>query len=142
MKNILRSLSVLVILLGTASGSAALNGLSHAQVILTDDMPLKTVVIKDPAAEDQTKFFSMVTTLRFWIYKAGSSGDIDAIMKNLKNYSDVQSCTEGGVSGDYKEITVVVKSKHDKAWFTEMFRKAGLSSLKINNGPVTALAKS
>jgi hypothetical protein len=105
------------------------------------EMPLKTVIIKDPNASDVVKFLSESSMVKFWVYKAGSTEDVKKVMDTFKGDKDVKSFTEGQSNGDYKEFTLELSAKKSKDWYKEHFKKAGLKTIKVNSGPVTEVDK-
>lgn len=137
---ILKTLS-LSLLLSTVFVSGSLK--SHVTPIVSNysETPAKTICLKNPAAMNTTEFFSTTTVLMFEVYKAGSTEDMAKIIAAFKKDSNVQDCVAGTVTGDYAAITLVLKAKKDKTWFSGLFKKAGLANIKINNGPVTAVDK-
>ncbi len=109
--------------------------------ILYSETPAKTICIKSPAADNTNGFFSSTTTLFFEVYKAGNKEEIAAIVKTLSKNSNVRSCSEGLLTGDYQAFTIDLKSTMDKAAFVKLFKSAGLNTIKINNNPVVAVDK-
>lgn len=137
---ILKTLS-LSLLLSTVFVSGSLK--SHVNHIVSNysEPPAKTICLKNPAAMNTTEFFSTTTVLMFEVYKAGSAEDMAKIIADLKKDSNVQDCVAGTVTGDYAAITLVLKAKKDKTWFSGLFKKAGLNTIKINNGSVISVDK-
>lgn len=105
------------------------------------EIPAKTICIKHPNASEPDKFFSTSTNLMFEVYKAGSKEEIEKIIKMLKSDSNVQSASEGRLTGDYQAITISLKNPKDKAWFVALFKKAGLNTIRINNNPIVSIDK-
>jgi hypothetical protein len=97
------------------------------------EMPLKTLIFKEQAASDAKTYFSTATNFRFWVYKAGSTVDVEKLMKTVQADKAVQSFMEGKVTGDHKEFTLVVKQPQSKKWFSDLMKKAGITHIKINN---------
>lgn len=137
---ILKTLS-LSLLLSTVFVSGSLKSHVTSVAGIYSETPAKTICLKNPAAMNTTEFFSSTTTLMFEVYKAGSTEDMAKIIAAFKKDSNVQDCVEGTVTGDYAAITLVLKAKKDKTWFSGLFKKAGLNTIKINNGPVVAVDK-
>jgi hypothetical protein len=111
------------------------------KVGITFEMPLKTAIIKDPAATDPVAYFAGLEVLRFWVYKAGDTKDVQKILAAFREDKAVKTVAEGPATGDHKEFTVTLKSKQEKTWFRTTFTKAGVTHIKINNGPVTEISK-
>ncbi|MCC6371163.1 MAG: hypothetical protein IT236_09175, partial [Bacteroidia bacterium] len=103
--------------------------------------PAKTIVIKHPAANDTKTFFAGSQVYNFEIYKVGTAEDVNKIISSFLNNKDVATCTAGTVTGDFTAITLTLKSNKDKAWFAAQFKKAGLNTIKINQGEVTPVDK-
>lgn len=137
---ILKTLSVSFLL-----GAAMINSTASASTINTvinlSEIPAKTVCIKNPSAADVNKFFSATTVLSFEVYKAGSKEEITKIINLLKKDADVESVSEGKLTGDYQSITLTLKSAKNKAWFATEFKKAGLNTIRINNNPIVEVDK-
>jgi len=125
-----------VLLSGAASVSAA-----AVNTIVYNQTPEKTICIKHPEAADANKYFAKSTVVMFEVYKAGSKEEVAGIIKALKSDSNVESVTEGVLTGDYQAITLNLKSAKDKTWFVKQFKKAGLNHIKINNNPVIEVDK-
>lgn len=134
---IIKSLIVATLLV-TAGANATENETSK---LVYSETPAKTVCIKHPEAADVNKYFSTSTVVMFEVYKAGTQGDVAKMIKALKSDSNVQSVTEGALTGDYQAITLTLKSAKDKSWFISEFKKAGLSHIKINNNPIVEVDK-
>lgn len=137
---ILKTLSLTLFLSTVAMGS------SHAQpTALTSktyaDTPAKTIIIKHPAANDVATFFSSSTVYSFEVFKPGTSAEMDKIVATLKKDAEVADVAVGKVTGDYHAITVTVKSVKNKMYFSSLFKKAGLNTIKINNNPITEVDK-
>jgi hypothetical protein len=128
------ALSLLMLGMGVAVAAPV----SSKAVIKFAETPVKTVVIKNPGAADANKYFSTVTTITFWVYKAGST---DEITQKLKKNSDVASCGAGKLAGDYQEMTVTLKTAKDKAFWASLFKSAGMGHIKINNNEVVEMEK-
>lgn len=105
------------------------------------ETPAKTICLKNPAASNPANFFSTSTVIMFEVYKPGSKEEMAKIVSSLKKDTNVQSCDEGNVTGDYHALTLNLKSAKDKAWFAALFKKAGLNTIKINNNPVVEVDK-
>lgn len=105
------------------------------------EIPAKTICIKHPNASEPDKFFSTSTNLMFEVYKAGSKEEVEEMIKILKSDSNVQSASEGRLTGDYQAVTISLKNTKDKAWFVALFKKAGLNTIRINNNPIVSVDK-
>jgi hypothetical protein len=119
------------LLLNVAAVNA--NRYNGALVSPFSETPSKSVIFKDPAAEDAGKYFSGGTTYRMWIFKAGTTGDLEKIIKIFSDDAAVKSCEQGATTGDYSELVLNLKAPENKAWFVALFKKAGLGHVKINN---------
>jgi hypothetical protein len=131
------ALSLLILGMGVAVAAPV----SNKAVIKFADIPVKTVVIKNPEAADANKYFSTATTVTFWVYKAGSADDANKIAQHLKKNSDVANCGAGKLTGDYQEMTVTLKTAKDKAFWASLFKSAGLGHIKINNNEIVEMDK-
>lgn len=136
----LRTLPV-SLLLAIALISIPVYGKINTPAMHYAETPAKTIIIKHPAASNPATFFSSGTVYTFEVYKAGSADDIAMIVKALSKDANVESCTEGVLTGDYKGFMLTLKSAKDKAWFASLFKKAGLNTIKINNNPIVAVDK-
>ncbi len=105
------------------------------------EVPLKTVIIKDPVAADPQKYFSTITSITFWVHKAGSNEDVEKAMKTFKAEKNIKSSSEGKVTGDYKEFSLVLNAAQNKSWFAALFKKAGFGHIKINNNGIIPIDK-
>jgi hypothetical protein len=128
---IIKLLTALLLACNISSASAIISSTTFTET------PDKTVVFKDPAAEDASKYFSGNTMFKVWIFKAGSETEMGKIIASLRKDKSVESCERGATTGDYTEMTIVLNKPQNKAWFIEQFKKAGLNHVKINNHPVT-----
>jgi hypothetical protein len=124
-------LSLLLSLTGLNATQAQTNSKSA-------ETPAKTICIKHPMANDVDRFFSNNSAIMFEVYKPG---DMVNIMELLKKDSNVKECQAGTVTGDYHQLTLVVKVQKDKAYYAALFKKAGLTTIKINNNPIVAVDK-
>lgn len=134
---LLKTLSFSLLML-TALATQAIHPENKPQSLKFLNYPDKTICIKHPAAENATNFFAGSMVYNFEIYKAGN---LDNILQSMLQNKDVATCTAGKVTGDYSAVILTLKSVKDKAWFIALFKKAGLSSIKINNNEVMALDK-
>jgi hypothetical protein len=107
----------------------------------TSDIPLKTVVIKDGNTDDAGAYLSSVNIVRFWVYKPGSTADVARILKTLRAADGVTEVEEAGVSGDYQEFVLRLKSARDKDWYRRTFAAAGLTHIQYNGGKPVELSK-
>ena len=126
-------------------GATLLNSSVQAKtkpgISIFSETPAKTIIIKHPAAENIDGFFSTTTVLMFEIYKAGSKEDLAKIIAALKKNADVESCVEGPLTGDYQAMTLTIKSMKNKQWYADLFKKAGLKNIKINNNAIVEVGK-
>ena len=134
---ILKTLSVAVLLTG-ALVSSTVYGKVNPTIINYAEIPAKTVVLKHPAAENTTNYFSSATVITFEVYKVGAKAEMDNVTKVFLK-EGAESCIPGGLTGDYQAYTISLKTAKDKAWFAATFRKAGLNSIKINNNAVVSV---
>jgi hypothetical protein len=130
LKNLLTAVFAICILIKTNPSSAAVYS------ALSGETPVKTICIKNPNAGDVANFFASTKVLNFEIYKAGDKADLKKIITALKSDANVESVTEGVLTGDYQAITLVLKKEQKKEWFITTFKKAGLNTIKINNNPI------
>lgn len=137
---ILKSLSFALLLSGAMISSSAI-AVNPAAVILYNETPAKTIVIKNMAAEDVNKFFTTNTVFSFEVFKAGTKAEISALIADLQKNSGVESMNMGVTTGDYQAFTLVLKSAQTKQWFIDAFKKAGLNHIKINRRDVTEIEK-
>jgi hypothetical protein len=105
------------------------------------ELPAKTICIKHPMANDANAFFSTTTNLFFEVYQPGSKADFTIIVDKLKQIEGVQNATPGNIAGDYYGINLSLKGVKDKAWFIQVFKKAGLEYIKLNNNEAVAIDK-
>lgn len=127
--------------LGTIAINSELSAKTNSIKMVLTETPPRTIIIKHPAANNIDGFFSTTTVLMFEIYKAGSKEDLDKIVADLKKNTDVESCVEGPLNGDYQAMSLTIKSMKDKKWYAELFKKAGLKNIKINNNPIVEVGK-
>ncbi len=105
------------------------------------DIPVKTIVFKNPAATDLDKFFSTGTIFNFEVYKVGTKEELDKMVASLQKDPAVETVALGKVTGDYQAFTLVLKASKNKAWFSGAFKKAGFAAVKINNNPIVDVDK-
>ena len=111
---------------------------NQAESHMFGETPAKTIVIKNPAADDVNTFFSGSQTYFFEVYKIGEAKVvIDLIKKN----KDVETCVANNVIGDYTPITVSLKSTKNKAFFITLFKSAGLNTIRINHKEICIVEK-
>ncbi|MDZ4663283.1 MAG: hypothetical protein SGJ15_00250 [Bacteroidota bacterium] len=122
-------------------GSLVVNANTRNDVIIVKETPAKTVCIKNAMANDVNTFFSNTTNLFFEVYKPGTKVDLIAILDKLKAVDGVENASAGNINGDYYAITLTLKSKKDKAWFSKAFAAAGLGHIKINNNEIVEVGK-
>jgi hypothetical protein len=137
---ILKPLS-LSVLLAVAAINTPVCGTVNPVTVNYSETPAKTIILKHPAANNAAAFFSGNTAFMFEVFKPGSKEELNRMVKLLAADANVQSCNEGQQTGDYQAITLVLKSAKDKAWFASLFKKAGLTTIKINNNPVVDVDK-
>lgn len=134
---ILKTLLISFMLTGAAVNASAVT----TSLAVYNETPAKTIVIKHPEAASADKYFAKSTVVMFEVYKAGTKDEVAKIIKSLQSDANVESATEGKLTGDYQAITLTLKSTKDKAWFVKQFKKAGLNHIKINNNPVVEIEK-
>lgn len=127
----LKIVALSVLLVGTTSLTTKAN--TNTIKINLLDLPAKTVCIKHPEAADANKYFASATVINFEVYKAGSTAELDKIVKTLSTDKNIESCTAGKVTGDFSAITLSLKTAKDKAYFVGLCKKAGLTHFKLNN---------
>lgn len=138
---ILKTLSITLLLAGSMVGSAAFAANHPVVSSYTNEIPVKTIFIKHPAADDATKYFSSSTVVNFEVYKIGSKADINAMMASFQKDAAVESINLGVTTGDYQAFTLILKSAQSKQWFITEFKKAGLNTIKINRNPIVEVEK-
>jgi hypothetical protein len=136
LKTIATTIAISLLAIGIATAQTP-----QAQAAITYEMPLKTVIIKDPAANEAAEYFSTVTMLKFWIYKAGTTDDVKKMSAVFTGDPAVKQFSEGTTNGDYKEFTLELKSPKNKEWFVEKLRKAGCLYIKVNQREVAEIGK-
>jgi hypothetical protein len=134
---IIKTLLISCMLAGAVTTVSAVNPIT----VNYNQYPAKTICIKNPQAANANQFFSSSTVLMFEVYKAGSADDLAKILKVLNSDPNVESVSEGPLTGDFQALTISLKSAKNKAWFVALFKKAGLNTIKINNNPVTEIDK-
>ncbi len=127
--------------IGAATMHSSLEAKTNPVISVYSEIPAKTIIIKHPAATNIDGFFSTTTVMMFEIYKAGSTEDLAKIVAAFKKNADVESCVEGTLTGDYQAMTLTIKSMKSKQWYAELFKKAGLKTIKINNNPIVEVGK-
>lgn len=133
---IIKTLLISCLLTGSVAGAIPI-----LNTIFYSEIPAKTICIKHPDASNPDKYFSTSTNVMFEVYKAGSKDEISKIIGILKSDSNVDSATEGRLTGDYQAITISLKNTKDKAWFVALFKKAGLNTIRVNNNPIVSVDK-
>jgi hypothetical protein len=135
----MKKLATLIIATGilVANHASAQNG----QAGISFDMPLKTVIFKDPAASNPDKFFSSTSLFKFWVYKSGTTDDVQKMVSVFKEDPAVKQFSEGPATGDHKEFTLEMKTVKDKRWFVEKLKKSGVNAIKINTDQPKELDK-
>ena len=128
----------LSLLLAAALYSPAAYAQVNPQTTKITETPPKSIVIKHPAANDPATFFATSNTFMFEVYKPGNMAKIIAEISKDPN---VDVCKEGAVTGDYHQVSLVVKAMKDKMWYAALFKKAGLTMIKVNNNPVVEVDK-
>ena len=137
----LSKLLSIALLIGTPVLISNVQAKNGPAVSIYSETPAKTVIIKHPAANNIEGFFSTTTNLMFEVYKAGTKEDLAKIIAAIKKNSNVQDCVEGPLNGDYQAITLTLKEMKNKQWYAELFLKAGLNTIKINNNPIVEVGK-
>lgn len=137
---ILRNLMLAALTVVSAPQLSATTG-SYPNNKTFSETPERTVIIKHPAANNLSTFFSSTTTLFFEVYKPGTKEDIATIIKTLSKNTYVKSCTEALLTGDYQGFTLELKSPMDKVAFGKLLKSAGLNTVKINANPIVASDK-
>ena len=118
-----------------------LSAFSFISVSNFADLPSKSVVIKAAGANDVNAFFSTTKVIAFHIYKAGSSEELEAMVKKLRESAGVEQVIQGKTTGDYTGINVTLKEVKNKSYWIELFRNAGFSQIKINNSDPVPVEK-
>ena len=101
----------------------------------------KTIIIKNPSADNTAQFFSMAKTYFFEIYKPGNPDEIKKLIALVKSQKGVEDFTQQSTAGDYISFVLVLKANQDKAWFISFFKKAGLPFIRINQNAEVAVDK-
>lgn len=127
---ILKTISLSILLVSIASVTSIKANINST---LFAESPAKTICIKHPEAVDANKFFAKATIINFEIFKVGSASELDKIVKILSSDANVESCTSGKITGDFSAITLNLKSAKNKVYFINLFKKAGLTHIKLNN---------
>lgn len=134
MKTFKLLLTGLAIILSTVLISSNASHLKH----IFGETPAKTVVIKNPGADNTSTFFSNNQVYFFEVYKIG---DAKAVVEMLKKNKDVESCTANNAVGDYTPINLSLKSLKNKAFFIALFKSAGLNTIRINHNEIISVEK-
>lgn len=116
--------------------SAQVNGQINVTGTRYAEVPGKTLIIQHPAANDAATFFATNTEFLLGIHKPDS---MEQLMIALRKDAEVASCTAGPVIEDYQQFRLVLKSAKDKMWFVALFRKQGISTVRINRQPVMGI---
>lgn len=98
-----------------------------------------TAFIKHPAAHNLDAYFSEAGIIHFEIYKCGSKADLQSALTVLRAAKEVESCTEGVVTGDFQAVSVSLKTPQSKTWFIKWMLSAGFKTIKINNNAPVAI---
>jgi hypothetical protein len=106
-----------------------------------NEFPARTIFIKSPMAADPTAFFAASKALMFEVYKVGSGSDLEKIIKTFRADPAVESFNSGVLTGDYQAFVLILKTNKDKAWFSAMFKKAGLNTIKLVHNDVIPVEK-
>ena len=134
MKTYKTSLTAILLIFSTIFIAAK----NQQKVYLFGETPVKTIVIKNPAADDVNTFFSNSQVYFFEVYKIG---DVQAVLEIFKKNKDVASCVANNPIGDFTPINLILKSNKDKAFFITLFKSAGLNNIRINHREVVATDK-
>lgn len=137
---ILKTLSITFLLAGSMITSASFAA-NHPVVSVSNEIPVKTIFIKNMAAEDINKFFSSGTIFNFEVYKIGTKTDISALIAAFQKDPNVESLNMGVTTGDYQAFTLVLKSAQNKQWFIDAFKRTGLNTIKVNRNPIVEVDK-
>lgn len=111
------------------------------QMVISTDIPAKTIILKYPAAANINQYFASATMVTFEVYKAGTKADLAQIITSLKSNKVIASCSEGILTGDYQAITITLTVAQNKAWFISLFKAAGLNTIKVNADPIIEVEK-
>lgn len=134
MKTFKLILTAFAIIFSTVLISSNSKNLKH----IFGETPAKTIVIKNPGADDTNAFFSGSQVFFFEVFKIG---DVKAVLDLIKKNKDVESCTANNVIGDFTPINLSLKSPKNKAFFIALFKSAGLNNIRINHKEVTSVDK-
>lgn len=93
----------------------------------------KTIIIKNPQADNSAQFFSSAKMYFFEIYKPGNADEIKKLISLVKSQDGVEDFIQNSLYGDYLAFTLVLKANKDKAWFISFFKKVGLPFIRINH---------
>ncbi len=102
------------------------------------ETPAKTIVIKNPGADDTNTFFSNSKIYNFEVYKIG---DVKAVLELLKKDKNIEICTASNPIGDFTPIQLNLKNTKNKNWFISLFKTAGLNNIRINHKEVMTVDK-
>ncbi len=111
----------------------------HTVTGTEEEMPLKTVVLKETGETSIAGFFEGKTVLKFSVHKLGSVQDVTHVLKTFRRIEGVKNIKEGELAGDLKEFELTVKEPKNKAWFKNAFTQAGFTHFKFNNSKVQPL---
>lgn len=136
---LLKTLSFSLVLAVAAFQAPAVQ--AHVTPVIYNETPARTIVIKNPMAADINKFFSTGTIFNFEVYKAGSADEVLKMIGALRSDPAVETVSQGVLVGDYLSVTIVLKAAKNKEWFISEFRRAGLTTIRINANPVVAVEK-
>lgn len=134
MKTLKNSLSIFALLIS----SLLISSNNTKPLVLFGETPAKTIVIKNPAADDVNTFFSNSQVYSFEVFKIG---DVKAVIDLIKKNKDVESCSAANAIGDFTPITLSLKSKKNKDFFIALFKNAGLMNIRINHKELSAVDK-
>lgn len=135
---IFKTLSLSLMLTG-ALVSSTVYGKVNSMTVNYAETPAKTVVLKHPAAANTTNYFAAATLITFEVYKVGSTADIENVIQAFQKEAGVESITAGNVTGDYQAFSLSLKTAKNKAWFVATLKKAGLTSIKVNNNAIVSV---
>lgn len=100
-----------------------------------NNLPLKTAVLRDASAGDASSYLSSAKIVRFWVYKAGSTTDVQKMVAAFSKAKGVTGVKEGDLNGDYKEFVLTLDKPRDLGWYGKLLAEAGITHLKFNEYP-------
>src|SRR4051812_10204982 len=97
---------------------------STAVIAQNAEIPAKTVLIKNPGAENAATFFSSSMTYFFEVYKSGGQEGNQIIIKSFEQDPAVASILPGTLTGEYQAFALTLKTPQTKGWFSTAFKNA------------------